>query len=275
MKTNHLHTKRESPRGSLFRRLQASTSRRHRVAAAAAAASAEGIELEGDVPNVGVARALLIILALHLVAIAGIFVHNRYFDGEKAANAAPDVPSPVVTPRAEALPKIADTDKPHVIVAGDSYQTVAAQYSVTEDDLRRANDNMVLRAGRILRIPPRRIVAVEPTEMADRRDAAKMDGRGDISKHGAEGLESEAQAGVDGAPRAAVLIKAQAPVTGRSVGKGAAVVATGGTYAVKPGDSLWRIATRHGITPERLMQANGIKDPKRLRAGMELKIPKL
>lgn len=273
MKTTRLQTKRMSPRGTLFRRLQASTARRHRVTAGA---TAEGIDLEGDVPNVGVARALLVILALHLLAIAGIFVHNRYFDGEQAANAAPKVAPPVVA-GGESLPKLSDTDKPHVIVAGDTYEVVATQYGVSEEDLRRANDNMVLRAGRILRIPPRRIVAVEPAELANRRDAAKMDGRGRVDGQTAGGGTAAEDVSVTAAPRAAVLVRADKPpqVSAAGGGKAGGMPAAGGTsYTVKPGDSLWRIATRHGMTPEQLMQANGIKDPKRLRAGMELKIPK-
>lgn len=267
MKTTRLQTKRMAPRGSLFRRLQASTSRRHRVAASG---TAEGVELQGDVPNVGVARALLIILVLHLVAIAGIFVHNRYFDGEQAANAAPRVAPPVVA-GGDKLPKLADQDPSHVIVTGDTYESVAREYGVELDDLRRANDNMVLRAGRILCIPPRRIVAVEPAELAERREAARMDGRGEVG--GQAGGGSGAATGE--APKAALLVRAERPVLQAGMaGPGVMPEAGAASYKVKPGDSLWRIANRHGLTPERLMQANGIKDPRRLPAGMELKIPK-
>jgi LysM repeat protein len=264
MKTTRLQTKRTAPRGSLFRRLQASTSRRHRVAAAG---PLEGIELQGDVPNVGVARALLIILALHLVAIAGIFVHNRYFDGQQAASAAPKVVPPVVA-GTDKLPKLADDDKPHMIVTGDTYESVAKAYGVEPDDLRRANDNMALRAGRILQIP-QRIVAVEPVELANRREASRMGDRGRV-----EG-GAEPAGGSPEAPKAAVLVRATKPVLPAGSAAGAESSLVGAkSYTVKQGDSLWRIATRHGLTPERLMEANGIKDAKRLRAGIELKIPK-
>jgi LysM repeat protein len=266
MKTNRLQTKRQPPPGSLFRRLRASTSRRHRVAAADAAGD---LEPEGHVPHVGVARALLVILALHVVAIAGIFVHNRYFEGGRAAQAAPAAPQAPDEP----LPKLTENDQRHLIVTGDTYESVAAQHGLEVDELRRANDNMVLRAGRILLIPPRRIAAVEPAELAERRQAADMSGRGEV-EGGSVATRvpgTAAEAPVEEAPKAAVLVRAAQPVLQ------AAPPAPGGpvtkTYKVKPGDSLWRIAGLHGLTPEQLMKANGIKDPRRLQAGMTLKIP--
>ncbi|MDB6079999.1 MAG: hypothetical protein JWO82_3746, partial [Akkermansiaceae bacterium] len=51
--------------------------KRHRASTSSAPAMPE---MEGDVPNVGVARALVVILAIHVVAIAGIFIHSRYFE---------------------------------------------------------------------------------------------------------------------------------------------------------------------------------------------------
>ncbi|MFM7547535.1 MAG: LysM peptidoglycan-binding domain-containing protein [Cyanobacteriota bacterium] len=42
---------------------------------------------------------------------------------------------------------------------------------------------------------------------------------------------------------------------------------------VKPGDTLGEIAERYGVSVNRLMQANGIQDPKELQAGQRLVIP--
>ncbi len=46
-------------------------------------------------------------------------------------------------------------------------------------------------------------------------------------------------------------------------------------YIVRPGDSLWEIATRFGVTVDDLEQANGIRDPGQLKIGMHLLIPGL
>lgn len=48
---------------------------------------------------------------------------------------------------------------------------------------------------------------------------------------------------------------------------------TGNGYTIQSGDSLSKIAARHGVSQEELAKANGITDPNRIRAGMSLKIP--
>ncbi len=46
-----------------------------------------------------------------------------------------------------------------------------------------------------------------------------------------------------------------------------------GTYIVKPGDSLSRIAQELGVSVEELSELNNIQDPSKIRAGQELLIP--
>ncbi len=46
-----------------------------------------------------------------------------------------------------------------------------------------------------------------------------------------------------------------------------------GTYVVKPGDTLAKIAAAHGVTTQALIQANGIKNPDLIRSGQVLVIP--
>ncbi|MBQ7251970.1 MAG: LysM peptidoglycan-binding domain-containing protein [Kiritimatiellae bacterium] len=53
----------------------------------------------------------------------------------------------------------------------------------------------------------------------------------------------------------------------------AASVAADGTYVVKPGDALSKIAAAHGVKTKALMEANGIKDANKIRIGQKLKIP--
>ncbi len=44
-------------------------------------------------------------------------------------------------------------------------------------------------------------------------------------------------------------------------------------HVVRPGETLWRIARRYGVTVEAIARANGIPDPTRIRAGQRLFIP--
>ena len=45
------------------------------------------------------------------------------------------------------------------------------------------------------------------------------------------------------------------------------------TYTVSPGDTLWSIAVRHGVTVAELTAANGITNPDYIQAGQTLRIP--
>lgn len=45
------------------------------------------------------------------------------------------------------------------------------------------------------------------------------------------------------------------------------------TYTVKPGDSIYKIAAKYGITSSALMSANGLSSPRDLRVGQVLIIP--
>lgn len=45
------------------------------------------------------------------------------------------------------------------------------------------------------------------------------------------------------------------------------------TYVVRPGDTLFTIAVRHGVTQWDLQVANKISDPNKIYVGQTLKIP--
>ena len=44
-------------------------------------------------------------------------------------------------------------------------------------------------------------------------------------------------------------------------------------YAVKSGDTAWRIAQQHDVSVQALLEANEIKDARRLQVNMKLRIP--
>lgn len=88
----------------------------------------------------------------------------------------------------------------------------------------------------------------------------------------AESLAAEAKAGKygDGAVRKAVLGKRYAEVQ-KIINKGtkgeSAVY-----YTVKSGDTLSKIAAKHGTTYQKLASLNGIKNPDKIYAGQKLRI---
>jgi membrane-bound lytic murein transglycosylase D len=57
------------------------------------------------------------------------------------------------------------------------------------------------------------------------------------------------------------------------VGTGAAPTASPRRYVIKRGDTLLNIAQRFGSSVERILRANAIRDPNRIRLGQEIEIP--
>jgi LysM repeat protein len=254
MKFQTLPVKRNPVPKGLFRRLHAVTQpRRQRVAAAAAPAPAE---MDLDDGSSKVSRALFIIFLVHIVAIALIFFHQRFLDGRPVSAAATpvNVEKPAAAP-ARDLPRLAAGEKPYIVQTGDNYARIAATAGVDETDLRSLNNHVDIRPGLILKIPPQRIVAEEPPEVAAiRRQTPSDRGRGMV-----ENID------VSSAPKA-VLVRPK-------VARQAPAAVGGKTYQVKPGDSIYAIANRHKIDQRSLMRANGIDDPRKLRSGMQLVIP--
>jgi LysM repeat protein len=258
MKFQTLPVKRRPVSKGIFRRLNANTrNRRQRVAAAG---SAPVSEMEAEDHSSRISRALTIIFLIHIVAIALIFIHHRFLDGRapevsKIVRKEQPPASAAATERRADLPRLSSGEKPYIVQTGDNYARIAAAEGVDEGDLRQVNDHVDIGPGLILRIPPKRIVAEEPPEVAAIRANSQTGGD--------RGLVEAVD--VNDAPRA-ILVRPNSsnPTTPAASGK---------THIVQPGESIFRIASRHKVSQDALMRANGITDPRKMRVGSRLVIP--
>jgi LysM repeat protein len=266
MKPHTLPVKRRPVSKGIFKRLSAVTAnRKQRVAAAASA------DMEVDDSSSKISRALTIVFLFHIVAIGLIFVHQKFLDGRtpaapQAAKAGKvQAASPVAAaaaPRRADLPRLSSGDKPYIVRAGDNYARIAAAEAVDEGDLRLINEHVDIGPGLILKIPPKRIVAVDPPEVTAIRNQ--------VSSGGDSGLVDAVPVSVSGAPRAQ-LVRPNIMRGAQTVS--APATASGKTYVVQNGDSVWRIANRFKVNQDALMKANGLSDARKLRGGMSLVIP--
>ncbi len=252
MKPQTLPVKRRPVPQGLFKRLSAVTgNRKQRVAASAASTS----ELDADDGSSKISRALTIIFLIHIVAIGLIFVHKEFLDGRGSAVPEKAAKAEVVPPRLD-LPRLSTGEKRYIVQQGDNYARIAAAVGVDEGDLRLINKHADIESGLLLKIPPKRIVAVEPPEVVAIRERSAPDRSGGL----VEAID------VSDAPRA-LLIR---PTVSRD--KTPAAV-SGKTYTVQSGDSVWRIANKFKVNQDALMKANGIADPRKIKPGMSLAIP--
>jgi len=267
MKFRTLPVKRRPVAKGIFRRLSAVTrNRKQRVAAAATTA-----DVDADDGGSKISRALIIIFLIHIVAIGLIFIHQRFLDGRTTANpgavktgtAVVAATAPAAPPRTD-LPRLSSGEKPYIVRAGDNYARIAAAEGVDEANLRLVNKHVDIGPGLILKIPPKRIVAVDPPEVTTIREQTPSDRD--------RGLVEAVPVKVEGAPKArpvsSKVTRETPPRTGAT-----AVGASGKTYVVQPGDSIWRIANRNKVSQDALMRANGISDARKMKTGMKLVIP--
>lgn len=256
-------------------------------------------DLGSEVPNLGVARALFVILVLHVAAIAAIFIHNRVTDDTPITSTSEETASASLMgrPAVDKLPVVQKGEPFYFLGTGDTYERIAQAKGVDVNELRDLNNNVKLKAGRILRIPaggnpsaaavasippepapvaPAPPVAPPSTPVAApdpiaaagiNREAAVVVQRESLGQP----FRVQAEDPIKVTPNVRPVVEAPGPaVPATSV---ATPVATGGAYAVKSGDTLWGIAHRHKVSVKSLLTANGITDAKKLRIGMKLRIP--
>jgi LysM repeat protein len=206
-----------------------------------------------------VSRVVLIVVALHVLVIGGIFI----FEGcsrakttavetadsqstpsdENAANL-PAVPAdntaaltpatPTPAPAAAVASAAAPTAKSYTVKKGDSLWKIAKAEGVSIGDLARANNlskTTALKVGQKLQVPSK----AEPVV---------------------------AQASVAPTPAG----ETAAPATS------AATAMEGNVYIVKTGDSLWKIARSQNVTVAALKQANSLTSDS-LKIGQKLHLP--
>lgn len=263
MKPQTLPVKRRPATKGILKRLSAVTgnNRKQRVAAAAAP------DMEIEDSSSKISRALTIIFLIHIVAIGLIFVHQKFLNGRvpeesktTAAGKAESIAAVAAPGRAD-LPHLSAGDKRVMVSQGDNYTRLAAKLEVDEADLRRANEEVEIRPGISLKVPPKRIVAQDPPEVTAIREksAAEPD------------LGMMENVDVSAAPRAQMVrSKISYPAAGTAP---APSTDSGKSYVVKSGDSVWRIANRFKVDQAALMKANGISDARKVKVGMNLVIP--
>ncbi len=319
MKFPSLSVKRRPVKKGAFRTYFANIvrSKKHRASTAAVPAVPE---VDGDVPNLGIARALVVILIIHVVAIAGIFAHSHWVETPSRDEAAKASlvglePKKALRDAATPLPRVSEEAQTHLITSGDTWDGIAEKYGVSVENLRRANANMDLSPQRRLTIPAASVADAQgdegelpsdstPAAPASTNNnavaAAPHPALNDIRNSGemvattAAGNEvlvrpglkrpTEAQrvaAATGGSTTEVRTPKGSTPAatttvaTEKTPAKNSEKAATtfSNNYTTKQGDTFWKIAQSHKTSPEAIMKANNIKDAKKLKPGMTLKVP--
>jgi LysM repeat protein len=237
--------------------------------AASSREEVEEYESESE-PSMKLSQAFIVVLVLHVVAVAGIYGFNQLKEkparpaAAKAETPEAAAPAAVTEKKADTVAK-AETTAPaksqesqttYTVVAGDTLKRIASKFKTSIESLEKANDltsTSILKVGQTLVIGSSAKAIAAPTQAVD----------------------STAKA----APTPAVVAKAP-PVKPAAVQEKAEAkplekpqTTEEKSYVVAKGDNPYSLAKKFNITQAALMKANNIDDPKKLKIGQKLVIP--
>jgi LysM repeat protein len=239
--------------------------------------TAEPEDFEEEQPTTRLSTAFIVVVALHLVLVGGIYAFNSIkanrpmydaaADKAKPAPAAPkqstapiEKPAPqnLAVPSAP-LPKIASNptlpianSKIHQVKSGDTLTKIAQLHNVTTGELAEANglkESAILRPGQSLNIPNPHVAGVT---------------RSESNSHVSSAARSEAET-------RAAFVKAQEGNKKSTASTPAKVIPK--THTVGKNETLAGIVRKYGVQYDELVKLNKIEDPKKLQIGTVLKLP--
>jgi LysM repeat protein len=172
-------------------------------------------------------------------------------------------------------PAYADDGSTYVVQRGDSLIRIAARYGITATQLAQANGlrwNAWVYVGQRLIIPGQ---ASAPPSTSTGGSYVVQRGDSLISIANRHGVTLSQLASANGvSTNAWVYVGQRLTIPGQSSTSPApAPSTTGGTYIVRPGDTLISIAARHRVTLSQLAAANGLHTSSWVYSGQRLKIP--
>lgn len=237
--------------------------------AASSREEVEDYESESE-PSMKLSQAFIVVLVLHVVAVAGIYGFNQLKEKPARPAAAKAEPpeaaatAAVTEKKAETVAK-AETPAPsksqesqatYTVVAGDTLKRIASKFNTSIESLEKANN---LTSTSIIKVGQTLIIG------SSAKAAAAT----------AQAVETTAKA----APRPAVVAKAP-PVKPAAVQEKAEAKplekpqsTEEKSYVVAKGDNPYSLAKKFNVTQAALMKANNIDDPKKLKIGQKLVIP--
>lgn len=220
-------------------------------------------------PSLKLSQAFIVVLVLHVVAVAGIYGFNQLKEKParpataKTESAEAATAAAVTEKKAEAVAKAEAataakaqaTQISYTVVAGDTLRRIASKFNTSIASLEKLNNltnTSILKVGQILII-------------------------GSSAKTAAASQSTESTA--KSAPAPAVVAKAppvRAPVLQEKAEAKPLEKTQSGeekTHVVAKGDNPYSLAKKFNITQAALMKANNIDDPKKLKIGQKLIIP--
>jgi LysM repeat protein len=239
---------------------------RKRLHARAASGREEIEEYESEAePSMKLSQAFIVVLVLHVVAVAGIYGFNKLKETSAKPVAAKKEASPVVAEKAPesvaeasvATPLAAEVSgQTYTVVAGDTLKKIASKFKTSIEALEKANNltsTSIIRTGQVLVV-----------------------GKGSAAPSASSSAKAEPVPLAQATPSVVAKPLPVQPVAAKTAAEPQAQESkssAGQSYVVAKGDNPYSIAKKFKVTQEALMKANNIDDPRKLKIGQSLAIP--
>jgi len=266
------------------RRMPAPDALRAKATGNAGTYEKEDYEAEEE-PNMKFSHALMVVLALHVIAVGGVFAFNSIKAGQSAstkASAKGEIDRPSAQAAAPSKPSPAQgviegwAGKTHTVQAGDTLSRLALLYKISVEAIEKENGittYSMIRVGQVLKIPAPKPEVTKPVTdpvtaaakhafLAAKTDIAKpppVAVKTEVARPSAVAATSAKPTNEQPAPK-----KEEAPPTHTT---------DGDVYVVAKGDNPYSIAKKFHVSYNDLIAINEIKDPTRVQIGQKLKIP--
>jgi LysM repeat protein len=266
-----------------MQRPSAAESLRARATANSGAYDKEDLEVEEE-PNMKFSHALMVVLALHVIAVGGVFAFNSIKAGQAAATktaAKEETARPPAQSTAQSKPSPPESSiegwdgRTHTVQAGDTLTRLASLYKTSIGAIEKENGittYSMIRVGQVLKIPVQKTEMTKP-ETDPATVAAKhafLAAKSDLPRPPAAPIK------VDNPKPVATATPQAKPLTQQTTPKKEETpphTADGDTYVVAKGDNPYSIAKKLHVSYNELIAINEIKDPTRVQIGQKLKIP--
>jgi LysM repeat protein len=241
---------------------------RKTIHARAASSREEVEEYENEAePSMKLSQAFIVVLVLHVVAVAGVYGFNQLkekparpatakTEASEAAAVTEKKADTLAKEQAASAAKSQATEISYTVVAGDTLRRIASKFNTSVASLEKVNDltsTSILKVGQILVIGSSGKVAAAASQSTE--SLSKLPPTPAIV---AKAPPVKAPT-VQGKPEAGPLGKTQA--------------SDEKTYVVAKGDNPYSLAKKFNVSQAALMKANNIDDPKKLKIGQKLVVP--
>lgn len=242
---------------------------------------------EDDGPNMKLARAFIVVLVLHIVAVAGLAAFNLFDDGGDKIGKETKLPENPASPVLD--PEAGDTGAPPARVVMEGMRAVkvekpmstalfALDYGLKEEQFLEMNKHIPLVSGPLLPnetvYVPDAAVTRSTTEDLPVAPVVKPSVAAKLSDPPEEKQESTPEVAESTPPKQETKSSSKPPKPKPEAKAPPKPASKPGTHTVAKGENLYRISLKYGVTVQALQRANGIDDASLLFAGQVLKIPK-